>query len=104
MTFITGQRVADSPLPLSEAGIRARRNFDPLINAASECIPSNLPSLLMIPYIYEISRDGDTVNLTGPFSAKVVWHRLPHDSPIYEFDCDAEIALRSTQNAAVLKN
>ena len=200
LTFISGQRVADSPLPLTEAGRQAREDFDPLVNAASECIPSNLPSLLMIPYIYEIRRDGDrldlfheyaqierpvvlgsatptmtdttygertgrfendtliiesrnfpahsaglasgwepngngadvpasdrkqlveryTVNedgsqltveytvtdpvyLTGPYTAEIVWHRLPDDSPIYEFTCDAEIAMRSTQNAAVLK-
>ena len=200
LTFITGQRVADSPLPLTEAGRQARENFDPLVNAASECIPSNLPSLLMIPYIYEISRDGnrielfheyaqirrpvvlgsnapnvtdpaygertgrfdndtliiesgnfpahsaglasgwepngngadvpasdrkrlverykvnddgsqltveytvtDPVYLTEPYTAEIVWHRLPDDSPIYEFTCDAEIAMRSTQNAAVLE-
>ena len=200
LTFISGQRVADSPLPLTEAGRQARENFDPLVNAASECIPSNLPSLLMIPYIYEIRRDGnridlfheyaqierplvlgsatpnrtdptygertgrfendtliiessnfpahsaglasgwepngngadvpasdqkrlveryrvnedgsqltveytvsDPVYLTEPYTAEIVWHRLPDDSPVYEFTCDAEIAMRSTQNAAVLE-
>ena len=201
LTFITGQRVAESPLPLTEAGRQARENFDPLVNAASECIPSNLPSLLMIPYIYEISRDGNRVDLyheyarierpvilgsetpnvtdpaygertgrfendmliiestgfpahsaglasgwepngngadvpasdrkhliegytvnedgsqltveytvsdpmylTEPYTAEIVWHRLPDDSPVYEFDCDAEIAKRSTENAAILED
>ena len=201
MTFITGQKVSDSPMPLNDAGRLARENFDPLVNPASECVPSNLPSLLMIPYVYEIKRDGNdieifheyatlhrpftlgsnvpnvtdpsfgrrvgryeddtliiesdgfpalsaglasgwelngngadipssaqkelieryTVNedgslltleytvtdpayLTEPYTAKVVWHRMPFDSTIYEFTCDAEIALRSTQNAAVLNN
>lgn len=201
MTFISGQRVAESPMPLNQAGIEARKNFDPLVNPASECVPPNLPSLLMIPYIYEISHyqntttifheygrlsrqvrlgstepnvtdpqygqrtgrfengtliiestgfpalaaglasgwepngngadipsseqkvfverytvneDGseltvdytvtDPVYLTEPYSAKVVWNRIPDDSPVYEFDCDAEIASRSTNNAAVLKN
>jgi hypothetical protein len=196
MTFISGQRVADSPMPLNEAGINARKNFDPLVNPASECVPPNLPSLLMIPYIYEISiyrdmvtifheygrlsrqvrlgstepnitdpqfgqrvgrfeddsliiestgfpalaaglasgwepngngadipsseqkklierytvnEDGseltlnytvsDPAYLTEPYSAQVVWYRMPDDSPIYEFDCDAEIASRSTHNA-----
>lgn len=196
MTFISGQRVADTPMPLNDAGRQAREGFDPLINAASECIPSNLPSLLMIPYLYEITRDGDviglyheyakifrpvtlgsseptmtdpafgkrlaryeddtliiethgfpahsaglasgwepngngadipastrksvveryTVNsdgseltveytvadpayLTEPYKAKVVWYRLPDDSEIYDFTCDADIALRSTLNA-----
>ncbi len=201
MTFISGQRVSESPMPLNQAGKEARENFDALVNSASECVPSNLPSLLMIPYVYEISREGDhidifheyaklrrpvtlgssvpnvtdpsygrrigryendtliiesdgfpamsaglasgwepngngadvpsstqkelveryTVNedgsvltveytvtdpayLTEPYTAKIIWHRMPFDSPIYEFTCDAEIASRSTQNAAVLKD
>ena len=200
MTFITGQRVADSPMPLNPAGIEARMSFDPLVNPASDCVPPNLPSLLMIPYVYEISNyrntitifheygrlsrqvrlgsadpnvtdpqfgqrtgryensaliiessgfpalaaglasgwepngngadipsseekklierytvnaDGseltlqytvsDPVYLTEPYSAQVVWHRIPDDSPIYEFDCDAEIASRSTQNAVPIE-
>jgi len=200
LTFISGQRVADSPMPLNAAGKQARENFDPLVNAASECIPSNLPSLLMIPYVYEITRDGNTVEifheyaqirrpvvlddsepnmtdptygkrtgryegnalivestdfpahsaglasgwepngngadipsseqkhlvekytvngdgsqmtirytvsdsayLSEPYSADIVFHRLPDDAPVYEFTCDAEIAMRSTQNAAALK-
>ena len=200
MTFITGQSLVDSPLPLNEAGRVARQNFNSAFNTASECIPSNLPSLIMIPYVYEIKRDGNhidifheyakvrrpvtlgsnmpnvtdpafgkrigrfendtliiestdfpvmaaglasmwdpngngadipssaqkelieryTVNkdgsvltleytvtdpgyLTEPYTAKVVWHRMPFDSPIYEFTCDAEIATRSTRNAAVLQ-
>ena len=201
MTFISGQRVSESPMPLNQAGKEARENFDALVNSASECVPSNLPSLLMIPYVYEISREGDhidifheyaklrrpvtlgssvpnvtdptygrrigryendtliiesdgfpamsaglasgwepngngadipsstqkelveryTVNgdgsvltveytvtdpayLTEPYTAKVIWHRMPFDSPIYDFTCDAEIASRSTQNAVVLKD
>ena len=197
MTFITGQRVSESPMPLNDAGKLARANFNPAINSSSECIPSNLPSLLMIPYVYEISRDGQTINifheysrisrpvvldstesnttdpsfgsrtgrfendtliinsnnfpalsaglasgwepngngadvpsseqkemverysvsadgsqltvdytvtdsvyLTEPFDGTVTWHRMPDDAPIYEFNCDAEIAKRSTLNAA----
>lgn len=200
LTFISGQRVADSPMPLNEAGTQARENFDPLMNAASDCIPSNLPSLLMIPYVYQISRDGevleifheyakirrpvipgasepnvtdpmygertatfeddvltiesrrfpamsaglasgwepngngadipsseqkqlierytvnkdgseltveytvsDPVYLSAPYTATITWHRLPDDAPVYEFDCDAEIASRSTHNAAILQ-
>jgi hypothetical protein len=201
MTFITGQGLEDSPMPLNEAGRVARQNFNSAFNTASECIPSNLPSLIMIPYVYEIKRDGNqidifheyakvrrpvtlgsnmpnvtdpafgkrtgryendtliiettgfpamaaglasmwdpngngtdipssaqkelveryTVNedgsvltveytvtdpayLTEPYTANVVWHRMPFDSPIYDFTCDAEIAARSTQNAPVLKD
>jgi hypothetical protein len=201
MTFITGQRVSASPMPLNEAGVQARANFDPAINSSSECIPSNLPSLLMIPYVYEISRVGDTINifheyskirrpvtlgsvtptvtdpnfgrrsgrfeddtliiestgfpalsaglasgwepngngadipssaakelverytvtadgsqlkveytvsdpayLTEAYTGYVTWHRMPDDAPIYEFDCDAEIAKRSTLNAAPVQD
>jgi len=200
MTFISGQKVSDSPMPLNQAGKEARENFDALVNSASECVPSNLPSLLMIPYVYEISRDGDnveifheyakvhrpvtlgssvpnvtdptfgrrvgryendtliiesdgfpamsaglasgwepngngadipsssskkiveryTVNedgsvltvaytvsdpayLSEPYSAEIMWHRMPFDAPIHDFTCDAEIASRSTQNAVILK-
>ena len=199
MTYITGQRVADSPLPLNDAGIEARRNFNATKNSSSECVPSNLPSLLMIPYLFEISHDGDAVQifheyskiyrpvtlgsdvpnvsdpsfgartgrfendtliiestdfpalsaglasgwepngngadvpssaqkhlveryrvngagseltveytvtdpayLTEPYTAEITWHRMPDDATVYEFDCDAEIATRSTENAAIL--
>ena len=201
MTFISGQRVSDSPMPLNAAGKEARANFNAAVNSSSDCVPSNLPSLLMIPYVYEISRAGNNVDiyheyakvrrpvtlgstvrnvtdptygrrtgryendtliiesdgfpamsaglasgwepngngadipsseqkklverytvnedgsvltvtytvtdpayLTEPFSAKVEWHRMPFDSPLYDFTCDAEIASRSTQNAAVIDN
>ena len=49
MTFISGQRVSDSPMPLNQAGKDARENFDALVNSASECVPSNLPSLSRAP-------------------------------------------------------
>lgn len=200
MTFISGQKVADSPMPLNTAGIEARQNFDVKNNSSSECVTPNLPSLLMIPYIYDISNYRNTISifheygrlsrqvrlgseetnvtdpqygrrtgryeddtliiestgfpalsaglasgwdpngngadipsseqkkfverytvnedgselsltytvtdpmyLTEPYSAKIVFYRLADDSPIHEFDCDAEIASRSTQNAAVLE-
>lgn len=196
MTFISGQRVADSPMPLNAAGVSAREKFNAQVNSSSECVTPNLPSLLMIPYVYEITNyrntisifheygrvsrqvrlgsnetnvidpqfgrrvgryendmliiesdnfpalsaglasgwdpngngadipsseqkqlierytinaDGseltlsytvtDPVYLAEPYSAEIVWYRMPEDSPIYEFDCDAEIASRSTQNA-----
>ena len=196
MTFISGQRVADSPMPLNAAGISARENFNAQANSSSECVTPNLPSLLMIPYVYEITNyrntitifheygrlsrqvrlgstdanvtdpqfgrrlgryeddtliiesdgfpalsaglasgwdpngngadipsseqkvlvekytvneDGseltlnytvtDPVYLAKPYEAEVTWYRIPDDSPIDEFDCDAEIASRSTQNA-----
>ena len=59
---------------------------------------------------YSVSADGsqltveytvtDSAYLTEPFNGTVTWHRMPDDAPIYEFNCDAEIAKRSTLNAA----
>ena len=200
MTYITGQKVADSTMPLNATAREARANYNALLNSSSECVPMNLPSLLMLPYVYHLTIDGDTFNifheysqvrrpfeldgqtknvtdptfgartgryedgvlivestdfpamaaglasawdpngngadvpsseqkklverytlsedgaqlfldytvtdpayLTEPFSDRVTWHRMPADSPIHEFECDADIALRSTQNAAVLE-
>jgi len=200
MTFISGQRVADSPMPLTAAGISARQNFNARVNSSSECVTPNLPSLLMIPYAYEISNYRNTVTLfheygrvsrqvrlepgdasvtdpaygrrigryengtliiettefpampaglasgwdpngngadipssekkkiverytvsedgaqlflnytvsdpeflNEPYTADITWYRMPDDSPIYEFDCDAEIASRSTQNAVLVE-
>jgi hypothetical protein len=200
MTYITGQKVSDTRMPVNAAGREARDNYNALLNSSSECVPMNLPSLLMLPYVYQITLDGDTleilheysqvrrpavldnatpnvtdptfgsrtgryedgvliiestgfpsmpaglasawdpngngadipsseqkklveryslsddgaqlfldytvtdpVYLSGSFSDRITWHRMPEDSPIYEFECDADIALRSTQNAAVLE-
>lgn len=200
MTYISGQRVTDSPMPLNAAAREARDNFDARLNPSSQCIPMNLPSILMLPYVFQVTLDGNTVNilheysqvrrpvvldnetstvtdpmfgartgryedgvliiettdfpslaaglasgwdpngngkdipsseqkklverysvnedgsrltvdytvtdpayLTEPFSDRVEWHRMPDDSPIYEFECDADIAMRSTQNADVLE-
>jgi len=186
-------------LPLNEKGLAARAAFDPQNTPAMDCIPSNLPALLFIPYIYEITVNGDevlfyheydaisrpvrldgttknrtrpgfgirrgwidgdaivvetsefpelraglasgwepngngadvpssekkhfteryTVSVDGnelsveytledpeylyePYVSTIVWDRVPDDTPMYGFDCDAEIATRSTLNAAPL--
>ena len=44
----------------------------------------------------------DPVYLSEPFTSRVEWDRLRDDAPIYEFDCDADIATRSTLNAVPL--
>lgn len=44
----------------------------------------------------------DPVYLSEPFTARVEWDRLSDDAPIYDFDCDADIATRSTLNAVPL--
>ena len=45
---------AESPLPLNQAGLDARTAFNPLNTSALRCIPPHLPSLLYVPYLYEI--------------------------------------------------
>ena len=44
----------------------------------------------------------DAVYLSEPFTARIEWIRLKDDAPIYEFDCDADVATRSTLNAVPL--
>jgi hypothetical protein len=45
---------AESPLPLNQAGLDAREAFNPLDTSALRCIPPHLPTLLYVPYLYEI--------------------------------------------------
>ena len=54
---------ADSPLPLNQAGLDARTAFNPLDTSALRCIPPHLPSLLYVPYLYEIKVMGEELNL-----------------------------------------
>ena len=54
-------------------------------------------TMLVLEYTLE-----DPVYLSEPFAARVEWDRLSDDVPIYEFDCDADIATRSTLNAVPL--
>lgn len=195
--YIAGQRISDTPLPLNEAGIAARADFDPQNTPAMNCIPPNLPSILFVPYIYDIRVDGnelvlyheyfaidrtatlgasapdtstpefgeriarledgalivestdfppnraglagnlepngngfdvpsseqkqfterytvdetggeltvnylleDPVYLSEPYEGHISYHRVPDDTPMYDFPCDADIATRSTLNAA----
>ncbi len=52
---------ADSPFPLTQAGLDAREVFNPLDTPAMQCIPPNLPSILYVPYLYGIEVDEDEV-------------------------------------------
>lgn len=63
ITYIEGQAVTDSPLPLNEAGLAARAAFDPRDTPAMNCVPPNLPAFLFLPYNYDITVEGDTVAL-----------------------------------------
>ena len=79
------------------------------LNGNGADIPSSTQKELVERY--SVNEDGseltlrytvsDPAYLTEPYSAEIVWHRMPDDSPTYDFNCDAGIALRSTQNAAV---
>jgi hypothetical protein len=197
LSFVSGQRISDTPLPLNEAGLSARAAYDPQDTPAMNCIPPNLPSILFVPYLYDVRLDGnelllhheyfdiertvmlgseapdgsepdfgqrvgrftgdaiviestnfppnraglaaslelngngfdvpsseqkrfterytgnedggeltveytleDPVYLSEPYSSEIVFHRVPEDTPMYEFPCDADIATRSTLNAA----
>ena len=198
--YVPGQRIDATPLPLNEAGRVARAAFDPQDTPAMHCIPPNLPSILFVPYLYDVRVDGDelllhheyyaiertvtlgssdadistpefgqrvgrfeddvlivestnfppnraglaaslepngngfdvpssdqkrfteryTVNedggelaveytledpvyLSEPFVSTIVYHRVPEETPMYDFPCDADIATRSTLNAAPRK-
>ena len=54
---------AESPYPLTQAGLDARAIFDPLDTPAMQCIPPNLPSILYVPYLYGIEVEDDEVRL-----------------------------------------
>jgi hypothetical protein len=42
----------------------------------------------------------DPVYLSELFVSQIVYHRVPGDTPMYEFPCDTEISTRSILNAA----
>lgn len=47
----------DSPLPLSQAGIAARQNYDPTLSPANTCEPNNVPAVFHSPYLFEVQID-----------------------------------------------
>ncbi len=63
VTYIEGQVITDSPMPLNEAGLAARAAFDPRDTPAMNCVPPNLPSILFLTYNYDITVDGNNVTL-----------------------------------------
>tara|TARA_B110000196_G_scaffold263074_1_gene235171 strand:- start:438 stop:782 length:345 start_codon:yes stop_codon:yes gene_type:complete len=95
--------VESTNFPAMSAGLAS--GWDPNGNGAD--IPSSADKKLVEQYT--VNEDGsqlflsytvsDPEYLTTPFTTNITWYRMPEDSPIYEFDCDAEIASRSTQNA-----
>ena len=197
LSFVSGQRISDTPLPLNAAGLTARAAYDPQDTVAMNCVPPNMPSILFAPYLFDVIVEGDdlllhheyfavgrrvtlgstmpdtsspefgervgrheneaiiiestnflpnraglaasfepngngfdipssdqkrlteryTLNEDGgelriqytledpvylaqPYTSEIVYHRVPEDTPMYDFPCDAGIATRSTLNAA----
>ena len=54
---------AESPYPLTQAGLDARAGFNPLDTPAMRCIAPILPSMLYVPYLYGIEVDDNMVRL-----------------------------------------
>ena len=63
ITYIEGQAVTDSPMPLNEAGLAARAAFDSRDTPAMNCVPPNLPAAFFLPYNYDITIDGNEMVL-----------------------------------------
>ncbi len=89
--------------PASQAGLGG--DFDPL--GKGKHIPSSEGKQLTESYrllnnneILEVSLVlSDPEYLTEPFEATLIWTRAPDDSALTEFECDLDIARRSTSNA-----
>ena len=58
-----GQRIADTPMPLTDAGMDARAKFNVHDTPGMNCIAPNLPSIFYAPYLFDIRVDGDQVVL-----------------------------------------
>ena len=58
-----GQRIADSPMPLNEAGVAARADFNVYDTPGMNCVAPNLPSIFYPPYLFDIRVNGNEVVL-----------------------------------------
>jgi hypothetical protein len=58
-----GQRIADTPMHLTEAGAEARANFNVHDTPGMNCVAPNLPSIFYPPYLFDIRIDSDQVVL-----------------------------------------
>ena len=91
--------------PPSSGGLAT--DFDSLGKGTN--IPSSRHKRLIETYrllndnaILELSLGVDDPEyLSEPFSTTMIWARQPEGTEIYDFDCDLEIARRSTSNAVV---
>ncbi len=89
--------------PPMRAGLAS--NLDPIGNGYD--IPSSAEK--RITERYTLNEDGgeltieytleDPTYLAELYTSQVVFHRVPNDTPMYEFPCDADISRRSTLNA-----
>ena len=99
LAIVTGE------FPPSSAGLAA--DFDSWGKGAN--IPSSRHKRLT--ETYRLLNDGtilelsltveDPDYLSEPFDTTMIWARQPEGTEIYDFDCDLEIARRSTANAVV---
>ena len=58
-----GQKIADTPMQLTEAGAEARAKFNVHDTPGMNCVAPNLPSIFYPPYLFDIRVDGDQVKL-----------------------------------------
>ena len=58
-----GQRIADTPMPLNEAGRAARAKFNVYDTPGMNCVAPNLPSIFYPPYLFDVRVDGNEVVL-----------------------------------------
>ncbi len=89
--------------PADAAGLAS--DWDP--NGLGANVPSSEQKRLTERYT--VSDDGqrlnleysvvDPVYLTSPYEARIEWRRLLDDAPIYDFECDVNVATQSTLNA-----
>lgn len=53
----------ETPLPLTDAGLRQREKFDPQLSPANACVPATIPSIFYAPYLYDIRIDAGKIVL-----------------------------------------
>ena len=95
--------IETTSFPASQAGLGG--DFDPL--GKGKHVPSSEGKRLTESYrllnnneILEVSLVlSDPEYLTKPFEANLIWTRAPEGSELIEFECDLDIARRSTSNA-----
>jgi hypothetical protein len=82
-------RLGDSPLPLSDNGLRGREDYDPLTSKYKDCVPVDVPSMLYLPYLIEINVNGEDIEFHHEYfniRRRVTTDGIPgpaHETPQY---------------------